>query len=137
MGCPRLRILAGVSLLVLAGLGGCAKKDPPGTPRKVKDLGPWQGGTLSMMVVERSPRDVQFFVSWSSGGPAFTMGGPWRNIELVRDTAAGELVLVVGERGRLHLQVWKGPRGPYSMKSIGLKEDLEAELGRLSLGPPR
>jgi hypothetical protein len=136
MGRRRHRVLAAALLLALAA--GCGAKVPPGTPRKVKDLGPWQGGSLSMMVIERSPRDVQFFVSWSAGqGPAASLAGPWREIVLVRDTTAGELVLVAGERGRYNFQVWKGPRGPYSTKTIASQADLEAELGRLNLAPPR
>jgi hypothetical protein len=136
MGGRRPGVLAAALLFALAA--GCSSKVPPGTPRQVKDLGPWQGGTLSMMVIERSPRDVQYFVSWRAGeGPAVSLAGPWREIVLVRDTTAGELVLVVGERGRYNLQIWKGPRGPYSARFIASQENLEAELGRLNLAPPR
>ncbi len=136
MGRRRIGILAAAVLLALAS--GCGTKAAPGTPRKVKELGPWQGGALSMMAVERSPRDAQYYVSWSAGdGPALSLAGPWREIALVHDTAAGELVLVVGEGKRLYLQIWKSPRGPYSMKSVGSQADLESELGRLNLRSPR
>jgi len=120
-------------LVALACLAAPACGRAPG-PRRVKDLGTWKGGTLTLMASERSG-DAQLTVVWESGGRKVTLSGPWREIPLVKDVPTGDLVLVVGEPGRYNLQVWKAPEGPFSAKYVGTHRDIERELGRLYPGP--
>jgi hypothetical protein len=121
------RILVWVALACLAA-PACGRASGP---RRVKDLGTWKGGTLTMVALERGRGDAQLAVVWESGNRKVTLSGPWREIPLVKDVPTGDLVLVVGEPGRYNLQVWKAPEGPFSAKHVGTQRDIEAELGRL------
>jgi hypothetical protein len=137
---PRLGLAAlGVLLLLVAGMaayrlsaGGAAA--PAAEPRKVKDLGTWKGGALAMIEDRRSASGVRFYVRWESGDRSLQLGGPHRDIPLVKDMPTGDLILVVGEPGRYNLQVWKAPEGPFDVKFVSTRRDIEDELGKLNPG---
>jgi hypothetical protein len=142
MKTPRVwfAVLAAILLLVVGAAawrlstGGSASA--AGT-RRIKDLGTWKGGALAMMEVRRSEKDILFFVRWESGERSVRLGGPWREIPLVKDVPTGDLVLVVGEPGRYNLQIWKAPEGPFTAKYVGTQRDIEDELGKLHPGAGR
>jgi hypothetical protein len=125
-----LLLVAGVAVWRLSAGGPASAAGS----RKIKDLGAWRGGELSLMEDLRTARANRFYVRWESGPRSCQLGGPHQEIQLVKDMPTGDLVLVVGEPGRYNLQVWKAPEGPFDTKGVSTRRDVEDELGRLNPG---
>mgnify|MGYP000409824250 CR=1 FL=1 len=127
--------LAEAALLLAAGLAvllpSCGGAAVGAGARKIKDLGSWKGGSLAMMEIRRTAAEPLLFVRWESGDRSLRLGGPWREIPMVKDVPTGDLVIVCGEPGRYNLQVWKAPEGPFDARHIGTRREIEEALGKL------